>query len=221
VAALPREAAAIAKGWERESLASHGRTWPVWRRGEAAVIAVGTGYERAFLGTNVLIESLRPEVVTSIGFAGSVDPSLRAGDLFLPDEVIWPKDGSRLAVAGGSGTLVTCEEVAGAGQKQALRERFSAQAVDMEAAAVGAAARRAGVGFRVAKAISDEAGDEMEFLAPFTEADGFRLWGFLGYVALRPWLWSAVRRLARNSRRAEVTLAGEVARFLHDAGAGA
>jgi hypothetical protein len=103
--------------------------------------------------------------------------------------------------------LVSFGSVASPAQKASLRESFGAQAVDMEAAAVARATEARGVQFAVLKVISDETDFVFPSTERFVDSNGqFLERRFLGFCALRPWLWPQVARLARNSRRASYAL---------------
>jgi len=107
--------------------------------------------------------------------------------------------------------LVSYALMAGPRQKAKLREAFGADAVDMEAAGVARAAEARGVGFGAMKVISDEFDFEFPALERFVSADGrFLATRFAGFVALRPWLWPRVIRLARDSRRATGALCDQL-----------
>jgi adenosylhomocysteine nucleosidase len=83
----------------------------------------------------------------------------------------------------------------------------------MEAAAVAKGAEAHGLPFAAIKVISDEIGFPMPPLDRFTTQDGgFRTAGFVGFAILRPWLWAAVIRLARNSAKASQALCERLAR---------
>jgi hypothetical protein len=98
---------------------------------------------------------------------------------------------------------VTFTSVAGAQQKASLAKAYGAQAVDMEAAGVAAAARAHGIRFAATKVISDELDFEMPQTARFIAANGrFKTANFAAFVALRPWLWRRTATLAANSRKA-------------------
>ena len=73
----------------------------------------------------------------------------------------------------------------------------------MEAATVMRLAKIHGVGFRAIKVISDEAEFEIAGMEKFANRDGqFREGAFAAHVAVRPWMWGKVVRLARNSQLA-------------------
>jgi nucleoside phosphorylase len=155
-------------------------------------------------------------VLQSIGFAGALHPQLRVGDIFIPAVVVDARDGSRTEIEGGNGVLITFMSVADTKQKSALALAYTAQAVDMEAASVAAAARAHGIPFRATKVISDELNFEMPETSRFIDAQGrFRTASFASFVALRPWLWPRVATLASNSSRAARVLAGHLKDFHH------
>ena len=143
----------------------------------------------------------------SVGFAGALDPALKVGEIFEPRTVINAGDGVRTDTGRGQGTLVTFSAVAGREQKEKLREAYSAEAVDMEAAAVAQGAGIRGIPFGAVKAVSDEAGFVMPPLEDFIRADGsFCLTHYAVYIATRPSLWGTTLTLARNSAKASRAL---------------
>jgi len=146
-------------------------------------------------------------VVYSAGFAGALDPSLKVGDVVQPRRVVNASDGSSLTLDRGEGVLVSFGSVANPAQKASLRDSFQAQAVDMEAAAVARAVEARGAEFAVVKVISDEFDFDFPAMEWFVDSNGrFLETRFAWYVAIRPWLWPKVARLARNSRRASLAL---------------
>jgi len=154
-----------------------------------------------------------------VGFAGALDSSLRVGDIFLPAVVIDARDGSRVESDGAAphqrgSSLVTFMAVAGVQQKASLAQSYGAQAVDMEAAGVAAAARAHGIGFAATKVISDELNFEMPHMARFFDPKGqFRTVSFAAFAALRPGLWRRVAVLARKSRKAARALGEHLERY--------
>jgi len=200
VSALEREISGLVKGWEPCSVA--GLKSKCWRHGETVVVALGVGWDKAFGGTKVVIEALRPELVTSVGYSGSLSSELAVGSVFIPAQVIGSKNDGAHQTGFGRGTLVTTSGVAGVGAKRELAARYGALAVDMEAAAVAEAAQASGVRFAAVKAISDGVNDEMDFVGEFVTPEGFKTAAFLVHVALRPKLWGALVRLGSNSQKA-------------------
>jgi hypothetical protein len=98
---------------------------------------------------------------------------------------------------------VSYASVADAPQKSKLARAYNAQLVDMEAAAVARGAEARGVRFAAVKVVSDAGDHAVPVMDRFITHDGqFSSAKFVAFVALRPWLWASVLRLARNSSRA-------------------
>ena len=76
----------------------------------------------------------------------------------------------------------------------------------MEAAAVAHAAEKYGLPFIAVKAISDDLSFELPEMNHFIRNGQFQTRKFVLHVALRPWLWLRVIRLARNTRLASENL---------------
>lgn len=101
-------------------------------------------------------------LVVSAGTCGALAPTLRTGDLVIPEVVVGP-DGRRHATdpAGSlrrSGTLLTVAEVVDRVETKArLWVETGALAVDMESAAVVGWARDLGLPVAVVRAVSDRA----------------------------------------------------------------
>ncbi len=207
VAALEREVRPLVRTWRVNEKEYDGRRFRFFEDGEAVLVCGGIGPEPARRAAEAVIALYAPMVVYSVGFAGALDHDLKVGDLIQPAQVIDARDSSRMNVSGGKGILVSFGSVASPVQKAKLRVSFSAQAVDMEAAAVARAAQLRGVEFGAVKSISDE----FDFTFPATEqfvdsTGNFRQGRFAVYAALRPWLWPKVRSLAVNSNVASRAL---------------
>jgi adenosylhomocysteine nucleosidase len=221
VAALEREVRPLVRGWKSYRLpAADGLHRLRFFESEGAVVVCGgIGREAATEATRTVIERYRPQVVISAGFAGAVVPELRVASILSPAKVIAAATGTAFETGGaGGGILVTVAAVAGSEEKRRLAQRFSAQAVDMEAAAVAKAAQAEGVAFRALKAISDE----LDFPVPPTEgflsASGeFKTLRFGLYLAMRPWLWARALAFGRNCSLAAESLAKALADFVREA----
>jgi adenosylhomocysteine nucleosidase len=216
VAALEREVSGLTSKCQRVEQEYEGRSFVFFERDEMVIVCGGIGLDAARRASTAVIALYRPSHVQSVGFAGALDPALRVGDLFTPSVVIDARDGSRTEINGehAKGSLITFMAVAGARQKASLAQAYKAQAVDMEAAAVAAAARARGTAFSVVKAISDELGFDLPEMARFIDPQGrFRTTSFILFVTLRPGLWLRVAHLARNSRKAAKALVAHLERF--------
>jgi adenosylhomocysteine nucleosidase len=207
VAALEREVRPLVKSWRITEKEYDGRRFRFFEKGEAVLVCGGIGAAAARRATEAVIVGFAPKMVYSAGFAGALDPRLKVGDLVIPERVINAGDASSTVVNGGSGVLVSFGSVASSEQKAKLRESFGAHAVDMEAAAVARAAEARGVTYAVVKAISDEMDFDFPATERFVDAEGkFSEGRFALFAALRPWLWTRVIRLAKNSNRASCVL---------------
>jgi len=202
IAALPREVAALVKGWERRETA---KNIFVWMRGNAVAVCAGMGTARAALACEAAMKVWPATTLVSAGLAGACDPNLRVGDVVRGAVVVDAKTGERFAAGGpsSSAVVVTGSAIASVSEKARLREAYDAAAVDMEAAAVVRIAQAHGLEFRAVKAISDEADFAMNGLERFATSDGqFREGAFALHAAVRPWMWGEVMALGRNSAKA-------------------
>jgi adenosylhomocysteine nucleosidase len=212
VAALEREVSGLTRSLSRVEHQYDGRRFVFFEADEIVLVCGGIGVEAARRAAEAVIALYSPTLLQSVGFAGALDAGLGVGDLFMPAIVIDARDGSRIEIEGAPGlergrqgrsSLVTFTSVAGAHQTASLAKAYGAQAVDMEAAGVAAAARAHGIRFAATKVISDELDFEMPQTARFIAANGrFKTANFAAFVALRPWLWRRTATLAANSRKA-------------------
>jgi adenosylhomocysteine nucleosidase len=207
IAALDREITALTRGCRPVHHHLAGCPFAFYELDTIVLIAGGIGIEAARRAAEAAIAIYHPETLHSVGFAGALQHQLRVGDIFSPSLVIDSRDGSRITLDGGEGTLLTYPHVAGVRQKAKLAQAYAAQAIDMEAAAVAAAACLHGVGFRATKVISDGFNFEMPNLTPFIDSQGhLRIASFSAHVMLRPWLWPRTFSLARSSHHAAKAL---------------
>jgi adenosylhomocysteine nucleosidase len=216
VAALEREVSALTRSCRRVQRQYLGRNFAFFECDEVVVVCGGIGVEAARRAAEAVIKLYVPTQVLSVGFAGALDASLRVGDVFEPSVVIDARDGSRACVTAitNQDSLVTFMSVAGAQQKMNLAQAYGAKAVDMEAAAVAAAAHAHSIGFGAIKVISDEVDFEMPEMTRFIDAQGrFRTVSFAVFVALRPAIWKRVAKLSRNSRKAAQSLGARLQRY--------
>jgi len=215
IAAMAREVAPLIRGWKVRTMEHSGRQYRLFENGEAALICGGIGAEAARRATEALIQEVKPVRVISVGFAGALDGLLQVGHVLEPRTVINAADGARTEVGSGEGILVSSATVARKEQKFRLGKAYSANAVDMEAAAVAQGAQARGVEFGALKAISDAADFSLPAMDRFVADDGsFHSVRFACHVALRPWLWGTTIALARNSCKASRALCGAVVSYL-------
>ena len=203
MAALEREVRPLIRSWTSRVREHGGRSFRFFEKENAVLVCAGIGPEAARRATEAIIMLYRPGLVESVGFAGALTESQRAGDLLEPQEIIDAGDGSRVDTGVGAGILVSFRAVAGRDQKARLARAFGAQAVDMEAAAVAKGAQAHGLRFRALKVISDEASFAMPAIESFVGGNGeFRTAAFAAHAATHPGLWLPLFELARNSAKA-------------------
>ncbi len=207
VAALEREVRGLTKNWRITERQHEGRSFQFFGHGNAVLVCGGIGAQAARRAAEATISLYSPSVIYSVGFAGALEARLKVGDVVEPALVVNASDGSRTALPGGNGILVSFSSVASPEQKAKLRESFGAQLVDMEAAAVAQAAQARGVEFAAVKAISDEFDFALPAMERFVDLGGqFQQLRFALFAALRPWLWPKLLQLAGNSNRAASAL---------------
>ena len=204
------------KSWRSGKLTHEGREFTFHESEYAVVVCGGIGAESARRAAEAVIANYSPQSVISAGVAGALVSDLHVGDTIFPVVVIDTQDGSRhesgihSAPLGqsslGRTILATYPEIASVAQKQQLAKSYGAHAVDMEAAAVARAAEKHGLPFIAVKAISDDLSFELPEMNRFIRNGRFLTRNFVFHVAVRPWLWLRVLRLARNTRLASENL---------------
>ncbi len=212
IAALDRELSSLVAGWPSVKVHHQGRDFTFHESSYAVAICGGIGYEGARRAAEAAIIKYSPELLISAGIAGALVPELHVGETIFPTTVIDAEDGSRHQTAIrqsplsntalGRTILISHSEIASVSQKLQLAKSYGAHAVDMEAAAVACAAQKHNLQFLAFKAISDELNFAMPEMNRFISAGQFKTKTFAIYVAVRPWLWLKVFRLARNTRLA-------------------
>ena len=212
IAAMERELAPLVRGWKRAILASGDKKLTLFESDGVLAVIAGIGCKNAEKAARAVVAQYRPALLISMGLAGALIRSLKAGSVFTPSVVVDAADGAEYrCVADGNhvsgGVLVTSAEIAGVEAKRELVTRFHGLVVDMEAAGVAKVAQQEQIGFRCVKAISDEANFAMPPMSKFVASDGsFQSGRFAAWAVVRPWQWTKVAALASNSRRATVAL---------------
>jgi adenosylhomocysteine nucleosidase len=188
------------------------------------VAVTGMGNSAASVGSRALIEA-GATALASWGMAGGLDPTLGAGAILLPTEVIG-SDGLRLNTAPAwrdrlsravtafapvrSGRLLSTPRAIGSvADKAELFRATGAAAVDMESAAVGEVAERHQLPFIAVRVIVDSAADVLP-RAVTVAADNeghLQIWRLIGALALAPGELAPLIRLARRYRAANRSLA--------------
>lgn len=210
---------------EARSLSRRVRSSAPLQLGAGAWLALsgGVGAASAVAAGEILLGA-GAEALVSWGTAGALDPALAAGDLLLPERIVdgageefWPDAGWRSRVQAGldgslavhAGTLLQSPAVAAtARDKQLLRERVQAAAVDMESAALARLARQRQVPFLAVRAIADTASTAIpRMVGDALDEDGrLRPMRLLGNACRRPGELPALFVLAGDFRAARTTL---------------
>ncbi len=171
--------------WEGELDGAH-----VW------LAAGGHGQRLAARTAETALGYVRPDVVVSVGFCGALDPALQPGQVLVPTRIqVWGEGRCYDAVAPSdaplpaAGTLVSCDHVVASVEEKSRLRSGGAVAVDMEAAAVAAAAGAAKTAFCCVKAVTDLALEPLrvDFNAA-RDGDGrIRVGRVLAGAIRRPW----------------------------------
>ncbi len=159
-----------------------------WAGLSIILVRSGMGRDRA---RQALVEISRKwdlKKMISIGYAGALDPSLQVGDLVVADKVIemdssQPDGGVKSysldkeifnTTLGTSGRiLLTVDRIAATPQeKNKLREKYSAVAVDMETSALAEKAQARNLPFISVRCITDTADQELIDCSHLVEEDG-------------------------------------------------
>jgi len=209
IAAMEGEIRPLVKSWPSKIIRHERFDYTFHESPITVAVAGGIGPEAARRAAEAVIINYYPEILISAGVAGALVPELQVGDTIFPATVLDTRDGSRHPTAIGNAplgntslgrtTLASYPEVASVAQKLQLAKSYGAHAVDMEAAEVARAAQKHNLQFLAVKAISDELNFEIPEMSRFIRNGQFATAAFAAHLALRPWLWLRVFRLARNT----------------------
>ena len=215
IAALRQEVAAVVHGWGQRDIEYGARKLRFYESEKAVLVCGGIGAQAANIAAQAALIRYRPQGMVSAGVAGSLSSNANVGEAFFAAEVIDVVSGKTYHALSGTRRLVTANKILGPEEKRELAQRYSAHAVDMEAAAVAEVAAQAGLPFYAAKAISDELDFPMPPMDRFVGASGhFATGKFVLHTAVRPATWPVVWRLARNNSRAARALARVVQQLI-------
>jgi 5'-methylthioadenosine/S-adenosylhomocysteine nucleosidase len=166
-----------------------------WHDHIVLFLKTGVGPSRAAAKLEKLLQSLGPDKVLCIGYAGALSSELRVGELIVVRKALlinpatvaassladveligeWESAASdeltslarKSGIAVHGGTILTSPFIIGdPSQKSMLNRRFGATVVDMETAAIARICSSHGIPFSCVRAVSDGAADT--FLAPFS-----------------------------------------------------
>ena len=201
---------------------------------EVTVVVSGIGRAAAKEATRAAIETLRPRLLISTGFAGALDPTLATGDLLVFDEIVasggtedhpaamWVSEAqlradllSSLHGSGRRAKAATCVSVprlvVTAAAKKGLREQLNAHAADMESYWVANEAARAGIRSMAVRAVLDEADQDLPSLVGRVTATNRPRWLAAGlHLAVHPRETRTAFRLAGQAAIARKAISAAV-----------
>ena len=186
-----------------------------FRSDRVCIAPIGIGASRLKERWPVLVADDERPLVVSAGVCGALDPALAVGDLVLADSVI-DGSGMRHAVTAGAQRAAVSARVGGRGgamvwarqilatpeSKAALRAETGGTAVDMESAAIVAAAAEHACPSLIVRGVSDDARELLpaELLTLVNDEGRLRTGGL--FALARPRLLRAALRVRRASREA-------------------
>lgn len=202
--------------------------WGRLGRVEIAATTTGIGTRAAVRKAEAVLGVGSIGHLVVVGIAGGVGPSVRIGDLVVPELVIDLATGARyrpssLGTVTPKGTLATSDAPVSDVTEAARLERQGVIAVDMETAAIAAVSERRRCTWSVFRAISDRADDGSTDQAVFGLADPSGepdLGALLRFVVKTPNRIPRLARLARGLDLATNAAAAPAVRALKVAYAG-
>jgi adenosylhomocysteine nucleosidase len=235
VAALPIEVGDILRRFRNVRKYSNERQTIV--EGElagklVALILTGPGRKRARKGAELLLAGHHPRWIVSAGFGGALDPSLSRNDVVFANEVLDPDgahlsidvvvhpESTRLSPRTRSGRLITVDRIIrAAAEKAELRQRFGADIVDMETAAVAGLCGERGIKFLSIRVISDDATTDLppEIASIMGRSGGYRVGAALGAIWKRPGslkdLWGLREHALAAAKTLSTVIPGAISRL--------
>src|SRR5437868_642746 len=216
VTAMETEVWPLVRNWKRVRVDHGGRSFRFFEDGGASVLCGGIGYEAGQRAAEVMITHAQPAVLIAAGLAGGLRPEWTLGKTMVAATVIDEATGDRFSTVSGEGTVVSSREIARLADKRRLAQKFAADLVDMEGAAVASVAKRHGIPLLAVKSVSDDFDFELPPLQQFVDAEGrFGAGRFAAYAALRPQWWPVIARLKRHSEIAAAALAKVLTEIIH------
>ncbi|HEY2951026.1 MAG TPA: hypothetical protein VGK40_00505 [Verrucomicrobiae bacterium] len=186
-------------------------------RPDLTVLVTGMGRINAGKNARAALSSAQPKLVLSCGFAGGLNPELNTGTIvFSADE---EGDLSRALLAAGAHPVrfhCVPAVVATAAEKQALRLRTGADAVEMESEVIRAVCRERAIPCAIVRVISDAADEDLpldfqRLMTPEQEIDYGKLaWA----LAASPGKIGGLLKLQRQTKAAAERLAVALLRVI-------
>lgn len=226
IAAMPEEIGPLLRmiGPAQKDSTCSRRFYRIQTRSQSiGILESGMGSVNAESATRLLIDTFRPELIISFGFAGSLSTRLNVGDIAVADRLLNLHHGLFSEQQGLTGDLVESilpdalraafistatvtskKELAGI-----LPANITLAVVEMETAAVAHVAKEAEIPMIAVRSISDRFDDELGFsLEEFCDSSlNLKIWRVALTIAKKPWILPQLIRLSGNSQIAAKALA--------------
>jgi adenosylhomocysteine nucleosidase len=130
---------------------------------DVAIIVTGVGRKNAEKSLREFLATNSPELVLTCGFAGGLNPDLKLGDVVFEVQSPESKVQSQLLAAGAKLANFYCADriATTVAEKKKLRAETSADAVEMESAAIHTICREHGIPCATVRVISDTANEDL------------------------------------------------------------
>ena len=212
ISALTGELKPLVRDWQHERRSGVDLWQTRHKDAEWIAACAGMGQHSAMHAFAEIERSGRIDRVISAGWAGALRDDIEIGKAYWAAGVVDLRTGERFVADGaaaGASWLVTSPRVASAADKRRLAADYTADLVDMEAAAIARLAVMRGIPFQCIKGVSDGLGDNLPDFNRFISPEGqLRLAKLLFFVLPRPWCWPALIRMGENSHKASQSLRG-------------
>src|SRR5437763_13125571 len=125
IAAAEMEIAPLVRGWKHTRTTAQRHETDIFEADDALVAVAGMGPVPARIAADTAYKHCDGDVsgFLSVGFAGALNATLKAAEIFEPNNIICAADDTEISNANGSGTLVSAGAVAGAEQKLMLAKK--------------------------------------------------------------------------------------------------
>jgi adenosylhomocysteine nucleosidase len=209
VTAMEAEVQPLVRNWQRVTRQCGATRYRFFENGNTVVLAGGIGHAAGMRAAEAMISCYAPDWLIAAGLAGGLRPDWAPPKTMIAARVIDEETGREFETAHGRGTVVSSRTIAGAEKKRELAQRFAADIVDMEGAAVGAVATSNGIPFLAVKAVSDELDFDLPPLQQYVDEQGrFQTVRFTTHAAFHPQWWPMIAALKRKTDAAARELAG-------------
>jgi adenosylhomocysteine nucleosidase len=177
---------------------------------EVVALMTGIGMQPARQAVERALELGPCDHVLVVGIAGGIDPTLKIGDVVIPEVVVDGATGEEfraapLGAASLAGRIVSSDDLLADHDEQVAMAAGGVTAVDMETAAVAAVCQARGVPWSAFRGISDHGVDDGidDSMLALSQPDGRANPGAVAkYVLTKPWRIPNLARLGRDMQTA-------------------